>query len=277
MAFPWTLFANQTSPNEQNLDYNLSQAVACGFNPCTIVGTNSLLLSSLITGLSVSAYFNYMGFSGTAVNANTGPVNASYGGLGVLNCYKDTSTGPLAFSGGEIQPGNILLFFYDAALNSGVGGFHVVNLPGSSGISVPVSVANGGTGATTAPAALVNLGAAKVGPNFTSSPQTLPGVNTQLAVAHGLGSIPSNVRVVLKNVTPELGYNTGDEISIEGTGTGTAVGGTFQGNGASVSADNTNVYISASPNVFYIVPKAGGSQEPNLTYANWSIVVRAWL
>lgn len=140
MPLSWTLFSNDVSPTGPNLDADLSLAMSAAFLPCTVSGTNSLTLGAMITGFVVAAYQNYMGFCGVAVNANSGPVQATYQGLGLLNCYKDTASGPAAFTGGEIQPGNLIFFNYDSALNSGAGGFHLdIGPAGLIGLYLPIT------------------------------------------------------------------------------------------------------------------------------------------
>jgi hypothetical protein len=102
-----------------------SQVAAQSEVPVSISGTNTLALAGVVTGFSLAAYYDYMIFSGVAVSANTGATQAAYGGLAALPVYKDESAGPVLLSGQEIQPNNLISLIYDAALNSGGGGFHL--------------------------------------------------------------------------------------------------------------------------------------------------------
>jgi hypothetical protein len=61
-----------------------------------------------------------------AVASNSGATTARVGSLAVLPVYKDKSGGPTALAGGEIIIHNFVTLIYDAALNSGGGGFHLM-------------------------------------------------------------------------------------------------------------------------------------------------------
>jgi len=89
-----------------------------------VAGTNALVLTPAANS-PVPSYANIAAFSGIAANTNSGAVTANVGGLGARNVYKDTSSGPAALSGNEIIAGNSFVLFYDAMLNSNVGGFHL--------------------------------------------------------------------------------------------------------------------------------------------------------
>jgi hypothetical protein len=122
-------FATATSATGAELAAVLNQAGFLGTIPCTIVGTNTLTLTVAVNAPTVVLQ-TQLRFSGIAVATNTGAVT-----VGGLNVYKDTATGPVALSGGEIIVGNYVVFAYDPALNSGSGGYHLqtptINAAGS--------------------------------------------------------------------------------------------------------------------------------------------------
>ena len=70
-----------------------------------------------------------------ALNKNTGPATISVSGGGLIPIVIDTSSGPVALSGGEIGPGNTPMITYDATNAE----FHLVN---------PASTSSGGGGTT---------------------------------------------------------------------------------------------------------------------------------
>lgn len=141
MALPY-LFANVTSATGQQLDDDFSVVGKLGTLPCTITGTDTLALTLSSTNPTISAYANYLRFSGIAAGDNTTAVTAQVGSLGTLSVYKDTSSGPVVLTGGEIQEDNYIELVYDSALNSGSGGFHLVSSTVTSGGTV-TSVATG--------------------------------------------------------------------------------------------------------------------------------------
>lgn len=120
------VFGLQTIPQMSELDDNFNALGALVTIPCAIVGTNALTLTPAVTyAPSVPLYANYQAYCGFAVAANTSSVTAQVGALASLNVYKDTPNGPVLLTGGEIQPGNLIILLYDFIINSGVGGFHL--------------------------------------------------------------------------------------------------------------------------------------------------------
>lgn len=102
---------------------------------------------------------------------------------------------------------------------------------------------------------------------FVSTDQAVTG-NAVLNVAHGLGSKPSFVRVVLKCTTADLGYSVGDEIEINSnTWASSAI--------LNVASDTTNVAIIVGGANIVVVHK-GTFAASNITNASWRWVVRAW-
>jgi hypothetical protein len=121
----WTTFAALTNPNEPELDTNFNILSGLTSIPCTVAGTNTLALTNIANSGSISAYANYMRFSGIAAATNTGATTAQFASLAALNVYKDTPAGPVALAGNEIVIGNEFTLIYDLALNGGLGGFHL--------------------------------------------------------------------------------------------------------------------------------------------------------
>src|SRR6516164_11807313 len=100
---PWTTFAALTNPAMSLIDGNFSILNNLVPIPCTVSGTNSLALTSIAGGASIGAYSNYMQFSFIAGATNTAAVTAALTGIGgALNVYKDSNSGPVALTGGEI-------------------------------------------------------------------------------------------------------------------------------------------------------------------------------
>lgn len=183
-------FAAATTATGQQLDDNFTFVGALGVIPCTITGTNSLTLTPTSKAVAFSAYQQGMTFSGVIANDNTGAVTAN-AGVGALSVYQDTSAGPAALAGAELQAGNELVLVYDAALNSSAGGFHIANLLSSGGGGGAVTSFNTRTGAVTLSTADVNTvmtGATAV----TVGPST-PGTINNMTVGVS-GSAVSNAK-----------------------------------------------------------------------------------
>lgn len=127
MALPNT-FANKTAPVMDELDQNFNAVGNMGVFPCTVTGTNSIVMTPL-TGLTpnVASYSNFKHFCGIAAATNTSSVQARIGGLTSLPVYKDSPNGPVALEGGEIIVSCAFTLIYNASLNSGNGGFHLVS------------------------------------------------------------------------------------------------------------------------------------------------------
>ena len=108
-------------------------------------------------------------------------------------------------------------------------------------------------------------------PSFTSSEQTVT-VPSALNVAHGLGSVPSLVRVVLRCKTIEGNYAVNDEIMVEATLVETNSSGT----GVQVAVDATNVTILTGQTNIQIKDKVTPATSVAITPGNWRYIVRAW-
>ncbi len=132
-----TLFAAVTEATGQQLDDDLTLTSNQAPVPCTATGTNVITLTQKSNVYTVTAYGNNMQFSAVATGTNTAAATAQLGSLGALSVYKDTLDGPVALSGFEIQIGNAFTLMYDAALNSGAGGFHLFT--GTDQTSAPIA------------------------------------------------------------------------------------------------------------------------------------------
>jgi hypothetical protein len=135
MPLPYT-FANLADAQMAWLDDNFAALGALTPIPCSVTGTNAVVLTQNADTPTVAAYANYAIFSGVCVSANTGAATAQLSTLGALPIYKDTQIGPVPLVGGEMYPGNILYLIYDSALDSGAGGFHLFTEP--HGVTQPV-------------------------------------------------------------------------------------------------------------------------------------------
>lgn len=151
MAYTYT-FGTQTNPNTSWLDTNFNAAGLLGTIPCTVSGTNTLVLSpytSPTIGTPPFVLQAQVTVSAIAANTNTGATTANVNGVGALNVYKDTASGPVALAGSEIIAGNRFTLTYDATLNGGAGGYHL-GTPTSSSSGTVTSVGTG-TGLTGGP------------------------------------------------------------------------------------------------------------------------------
>ncbi|HEV2225076.1 MAG TPA: hypothetical protein VGR84_18940 [Candidatus Acidoferrales bacterium] len=137
-----------TSPQPLSLfDQQFAALALCTIIPCTVTGANTLTMAPL-SGTPTPVYNDLAAFSGIAASTNTGAVTAAVGGLAALPVYLDTSSGPVALSGGEIAADNAIFLMYDATLNSGGGGFHlrttaVATLPSIGTLDILANITGG--------------------------------------------------------------------------------------------------------------------------------------
>lgn len=131
MTLPF-LFKSVTAATGQDLDNDFAAVGQMGVLPCTVTGTNALVLTPGANTPTILAYSNYQRFSGVAANTNSAATTARVGALSILPVYIDTGAGPAALGGGEIVQNNLIEWVYDSALNSGSGGFHLTS-------SVPIT------------------------------------------------------------------------------------------------------------------------------------------
>jgi hypothetical protein len=163
MAYSIAQFENNTTNQLAALDNNFITFGALVPIPVTVSGTNALTLTQSAVGMvptpSISAYTTGMMFQGIATATNTGPVTAGVGAIGNPPVYKDSPAGPVVLTGGEIVASCKIALLYDAALNAGGGGFHLISSTAIVGTaSKPASVQiNGGATLTMALSGSVSL------------------------------------------------------------------------------------------------------------------------
>lgn len=190
MTLPVT-FASLTGPELVFLDQNFAALGALTPIPCSVTGTDNLVLTPAADTPTISAYANYQPFTCVVANTNTTTMTARVGALAVLNVYKDTSSGPAAVASGNVVVANLLTLTYDSALNSGSGGFHAAVSEVVAGSYLPLSggTLTGALVGTTASFSALNLGGsstALTGMLSTTSSIVLPSMPPQTS---GLSSV----------------------------------------------------------------------------------------
>lgn len=154
-------FGNKTQATGAQLDQNFTDLGALTPIPCTVGGTNTITLTPFTTDTpSVPSYQNYRQFTAVAAATNTGAATGKVGSLATLSIYKPSPSGPVSLVGGEIVAGVAFTLLYDSALNTGAGGFHLmesgaVTFAGGS-ISGPI-VGTGSLATITYPVAVFPL------------------------------------------------------------------------------------------------------------------------
>lgn len=136
MALPY-LFFNVTQATGAQLDANFAALGVLTPIPGTAAGTNTIVITPAANTPTIAAYSTGMQFTAIAAATNTGAATGKIGSLATLSIYKTSVAGPVALTGGEIISGTSFTLLYDAALNSGTGGFHL--------LSAPIVSAAGGT------------------------------------------------------------------------------------------------------------------------------------
>ena len=160
----WTTFAALTNPTLPQLDGNLAALSLLTPIPVSAAGTHALTLTSIAGVAAISLYQNYMTFIGIAANTNNGSVTAAVIGIQggtFLNVYKDSLSGPVLLTGGEIVANCAFTLRYDASLNSNAGGFHLVD--SGTGLTTGQTINVGG----------VSVGGGDVVTRFTSTLATV--------------------------------------------------------------------------------------------------------
>ena len=169
MAYSITQFQNNATNPLASLDNNFATFGALVSVPCGIAGTNTLTLTQNAAGLvptpTIAGYSTNMLFSGIAAATNTGSVTATVGATGAVNVYKDTPSGPALLAGGEIIINNAISLRYDAALNSGAGGFHLTSSTATTATQINPSAVQINGNST-----LTNLLSGTVSITFTVAP-----------------------------------------------------------------------------------------------------------
>lgn len=132
MPFQWNIFASVSSIDSIWWDQNNSTLAAMGITPCTVVGTNALVLTPISGTPPLQTYQDYQSYLGIVATTNTGNVTLAVGSFTPLPVYKDGVAGPVLLTGGELFVGNQFIVSYDAALNGGNGGWHLTTGPAAN-------------------------------------------------------------------------------------------------------------------------------------------------
>jgi hypothetical protein len=109
-----------------DLDANFNAVGALTVIPCTAVGTNSVVLTPFVNTPTVGAYANYQLFSFVVVNTPTGTLALAVQALASLPVYQPDGITQAGVGG--IIAGQYLIVAYVSSLNSGLGGFQIVNM-----------------------------------------------------------------------------------------------------------------------------------------------------
>lgn len=106
---------------------------------------------------------------------------------------------------------------------------------------------------------------------YESPPQTITAAGT-LSLTHGLGSAPTLVALFLQNITSELGYNSGDIVTMPA---GVIDANASYGTAIKLTSTTIEAKYGSAASVYYINSFATGVVT-NITPANWRTIFRAW-
>lgn len=254
-----TLFAALSEASGAQLDAVLAELGVLTTIPCQASGTNILALVPGPETPTVVAYESYQGFSCVAVANNTGGVTAGVGALGLLNVYADTASGPTLLSGGEIVTGNLIILYYDPALDTGNGGFHL----GGPGAGAAVS----GTASV-----LVEGGAAEKISAMTAvaiPPPAMPSVALEVA-GDGTKNYKSPLYTLMilpqaAGAQPNMGIASGRNTNASGNGANLTIAAN-SGTGPTGTGGNLTLQTvdapagGVAPGDILVVPSTGGTR-----------------
>lgn len=203
MALPH-VFANVTELDTPDLDENFNAVADLGTIHCVAVGTDTINLTPAADSPTISAYTDVSPVFGfIAAATNTGAVTLSVSGVGGRNVYKNN--GATALVAGDFIVGRLYFVSFNAALNSGAGGW-VVNNPG----------------ATAATAGAVQ--GTRQGLSITNLSQSNPDKQV------GIGATSLSVSDGASNFTTLLGVSAAADITVSGANgldTGSAASSTW--------------------------------------------------
>lgn len=177
MAYSF-VFGNAASPIAlSNLDDVFNEAGLLGTIPCDVTGTNTLTMTpSQSSGTPPLVLQPLLRVSGLAANSNTGATTANVAAGGALNVYKDSATGPVALTGGEIVAGNYFVLAYDQTLNGNAGGWHLDN---SLTAGAPSGTAGGDLSGTYPNPTVSNINGVALGSTTATAGRLLVASGTQ--------------------------------------------------------------------------------------------------
>lgn len=127
MTYP-TIFANLPGSPSTNpaslIDTMFNIAGGMGQIPCTASGSNAITLTPVTNYYLPAAYANFQMVGFTAAASSTGTVTIRIGALAFVNLYMPSG---LQANNGDIIANSFYIAAFNAALNSGSGGFQVFN------------------------------------------------------------------------------------------------------------------------------------------------------
>ncbi len=149
---------------------------------CTLASTGSANAYAIAFTTAPTAYVDGAQYCFRANFANTGSASANINALGATTVQKQTSAGLANLASGDIQIGQHVLLEYD----SGAAKFILLTPQAGAGLTLPVSVANGGTGlgTLTAHGVLIGAGISNVAP-------TAAGTAAQILSSGGASADPT--------------------------------------------------------------------------------------
>lgn len=243
MAFSVT-FAAFTAPVMSQLDGVFTQVGNLGIIPGAVTGTNDLVFTPTAGRTPViTAYFDGMQIAAVAVATNAAAMTARVNALGVLNVYKDSPSGPVVCSGGEVINTNMFALRYNSALNAGAGGWHLIANTGYSGgtISGAVVINN-----NLSVASLASVTKLMVGASASSISRIISAAATLAFTV-----IPANT--TQQQTLAVAGAQVNDPVSV-GTPASVTTGTHFFGY---VMAAGTVAVVGVNPTAASLVPVAG--------------------
>jgi len=189
MPLPFTFAPPTTTATGTNLDQNFNALGALVPVPCTASGTNAITLTPFSTNVpTVTALADYAVFSAVASATNTSSVTIAIGSFSALPLYRDSLSGPIALTAGQIVAGNAIYVVYDAALNSGGGGFHLLNVPPSVSVSETGSPTTGQIAQWSSSSSITGLATTGTGNAVLASSPTL---TTPITTGYTVATLPA--------------------------------------------------------------------------------------
>ena len=104
--------------------------------------------------------------------------------------------------------------------------------------------------------------------SFESAPQTIPGTNNTLTVAHNLGGIPKFTTISLRCNTAEFGWAVNDEILLN------SVHMRSDNTGLTAGVNATSFKLQQLGNIY--IHRIDTNAIGNATSPKWSLIFRAW-
>lgn len=108
----------------------------------TMAGGTTTYTLAFTTG--PTAYITGETFRALCNASCTGSSTLNVSSLGAKTIFKPSSAGPVALVSGDLQATEMYAFTYDAALNAAAGGWHVLGVSASAGVTSLADATNGG-------------------------------------------------------------------------------------------------------------------------------------